>query len=176
MTLENDWTPEIKDWDKVPLETYKFLFDRAEKRFEETLSESESITSKSIKLLTGIVLAIPFFIALTFTKISLCFSLFFVLLYILDVVVLIILVFPKNIARRGSEPKDIYCEYIENKGYNEEDKKAIVYYHELKRIQQGIELNNNANGERIELYKIVLILSLIIFSIGVMVGIIFHPL
>jgi hypothetical protein len=59
-----DWVPGIIDWGKIPIETYKFIFDRSEKRFDDILLDSEVVTERSIKLLSAVVLSISYFIAL----------------------------------------------------------------------------------------------------------------
>lgn len=174
------WKNIVQEWQDISLENYKFIFERCEKRFDEILSESESIANKSIKLLSAVVLSIGFFTTVKFDNLCLCLITFLFILYSVDIFLLVKLLFPKNIICKGSPPKEIFHRGIEvapdNSPLTKEEKLVVVYYSELLRIQQGIDKNTIQNHNRHLLYMASILLSAIILIADVFTYIISnHP-
>ncbi len=60
------WDDIAKDWETIPLESYKFLFSQAKEKFDEVISESISITEKSINLTKVTVVSMTGFVGYNF--------------------------------------------------------------------------------------------------------------
>lgn len=157
------WKDIVKDWEKIPLESYKFLFNQAKDRFDELLSESVSITEKSIGLTKVIVASMLGFVGYNFkANPGLGWIFLLVILFVIDLIILVILMFPKGVVFRGSPPQEIFCEYLDNPGYDEKEKTTIVYYHELRRYQERIELMTKKNTQRQRFYGIALVFTVLL--------------
>ncbi|WP_018629210.1 hypothetical protein [Niabella aurantiaca] len=160
----NTWDDIVKDWELLPLETLIFIFTQAKDRYEELLSESESITNKT------------FFFIKTTTASSIAATVYFLktpsyhrfiwiaaILFVVTFSIYIYLLSPKKVIYRGSSPKEIFISYLDNKSYATEEKTKLAYYHELIRYQDRIESMTGRNDERNMWYKIALVLSVSIF-------------
>lgn len=174
------WKDIVKDWEKLPLESYKFLFSQAKDRFDEVLSESISITEKSINLTKVTVAAMSGFVGYNFKENpGLEWIVLLSFLFLIDLICLVILMFPKGVVFKGSPPQEIFCDYLDNPSYTQDEKTTIVYYHELRRYQERIDNMTNKNGQRQLFYGIVLIVTVLstVLTAGAIVSTIFshHP-
>jgi hypothetical protein len=106
-----------------------------------------------------------------------CYSLPIIFLYFIEFVILYFLIKGKKIITRGSPPKEILSKNLFEYDNKENEKKALIYYYELIRIQEGIDFNNDSNRKRHILYTGSFILSAIIFvsTSAVIILIIFRP-
>jgi hypothetical protein len=157
----------INKWYNVSAEAYKIIYELATNRFEDVLSESESVTEKSIKMITAILVFVGFFTTLLinehlnkiYSNISLlAWSGGFIFLVIS---LLVFLLFPKTIRNRGLSPKTSIIDGLDN----EEDRDyqtQITYYNAISQIQNNIDFMVDANKTRHSLYTIALILSILI--------------
>jgi hypothetical protein len=174
------WSDIVKDWEQVPLESYKFLFSQAKERFDEIISESVSITEKSMNLTKVTVVAMSGFVGYNFkVNPGLEWIVLLSFLFIVNLICLVILMFPKGVVFKGSPPKEIFCDYLDNSNYNNEEKTTIVYYHELIRYQERIDNMTNRNGQRHLFYGVALILTVLstVLTAGMIISTIFpnHP-
>lgn len=173
-----NWDDIVKDWEKVPVEAYKFLFSQAKDRYDEFMSESESITNKAITLTTITAAAISGFVSFKFSANP---HLYFVLgvgfLFVVDLVCLVKLLFPKKIIQRGSPPKEIFIDYLDGTDLEDDDKTKLVYYHELIRYQDKMNAMNKLNGRRQLCYGIALCLTIAasVIIAAVILGTIYYP-
>jgi hypothetical protein len=172
------WKDIVKDWETIPIGAYEFLFSQAKDRYDEVMSESESITNKSINLLTIAIGAITGFVGYNFTSNpSEAFIVLLTLLFIPNFIALGILLFPKNISQRGSPPNEVFIDYLDNNGLIDDEKTKLVYYHELIRYQTRLEFMNKKNSSRHYAYGIALVLTLLVsVCTGVVIlSTIYHP-
>ena len=157
------WKDIVKDWENVPLESYKFLFGQAKERFDEVLSESVSITEKSINLTKVTIATLLGFVGYNF-KVNPGFGWIVILslLFLINLIFLGILMFPKGVIFKGSPTVEIFCEYLDNSNYTKDEKIIIVYYHELRRYQERIDKMIKKNSQRHIFYGSGLILTLVL--------------
>jgi len=170
------WNDIVKDWEKIPLESYKFLFSQVKERFDEVLSESISVTEKSINLTKVTVAAIAGFLGYNFkANPNIACTIILCILFLLDFICLIKLMFPKGVIFKGSPPIEIFNEYLDNPIYTQEEKITIVYYHELIRYQERIDWMNSKNNERHCYYGVALILTILVsvLTAGIILSTIF---
>lgn len=174
------WKDIVKDWEKLPLETYKFLFSQAKDRFDEVISESVSITDKSINLTKVAIAALCGFVGYNFkVNPGLEWIVLLSFFFLIDLICLAVLMFPKGVVFKGSPPEEIFCDYLDNPSYTEDEKTTIVYYHELRRYQERIEKMNKKNSCRHIFYAVALITTILltVLTAGVIISTIFshHP-
>lgn len=171
----SQWLPKIENLNIFSEESYKLICKEAKEKFEETISHSEDITSKSIKLISALVLTAPFIIGLNLKNICcLYFIISLALAYIIDFYILVKLLFPKSIITRGFDPKDIFDIPLQDGKYEDNDKILALYYGIIVKLQDGITYNRNQNSKRVILYKNALIISALIFIVGVSIGVFSH--
>jgi hypothetical protein len=172
------WNDIVKDWETIPISAYEFLFNQAKDRYDEVMSESESITNKSINLLTVVIGGMTGFVGYNFTSNpNEAFIVLLTLLFISDFIALGVLLFPKKISQRGSPPNEVFIDYLDNHDLIDDEKTKLVYYHELIRYQSRLELMNKKNSSRQNAYGIALILTLLatVFTGGIILSTIYHP-
>jgi Mg2+ and Co2+ transporter CorA len=170
------WDDIVKDWESVPLETYKFLFSQAKDKYDEIISESISITEKSINLTKVIVVSMTGFVGYNFkTHPGLEWIIVLSFLFLIDFILLVILMFPKSVIFKGSSPDEIFCEYLDNPSYSQDEKTFIVYYHEIRRYQERINVMIMRNNQRQYFYGTSLILTILctVLTVGVILSTIF---
>lgn len=163
---ECKWKPDFEKWYDVNKECYKFLFNQAEKKHEDVLSESESITNKSIKLITILVTMFAFFVGFLIQKnILFGYNSVFVLIFIVNVVTAIFLVFPKEVRGRGFVPSELLPERLdspEDKDYQEQ----MLYYSAVVKLEDNIQTMRKNNAFRAKIYLACLLLALILLVSG----------
>jgi len=172
------WKEIAKDWEKIPPDTYKFLFSQAKERYDEIISESESMTNKAVSLTTISIAALTAFVGYNFkVKPEACSVTILGALYLLNIIVLAKLLFPKNIIMKGSPPNEIFNDYLDNPQYLPEDKIAIVYYHELVRYQERMDIMTKKNKIRQAFYAtaVCLTIAVSVITAGVILSVIYHP-
>lgn len=104
--MECEWKPDFEKWYNVNKDAYKFIFEQAEKKLNDILLESESITDKSIKMVTAVVAMFTFFVGFLIQKhVPLGYNSVFIGLFIINVSAIIYLIFPKEVKGRGLAPK-----------------------------------------------------------------------
>jgi hypothetical protein len=158
------WEPKINDWDKIGPEAYKFILEQSKLRFEEIISESETITERSIKLLTVLVGFLSGLIGLSLKtppESNLIWTLG--ICYFVDIGSLVWLMKGKEIVLRGSPPKEIFIDNLDRNDYSKDDQLSLLYYNEVCRYQQRIEMNESANGVRQAVYFVALGLSVVLY-------------
>lgn len=164
---EEMWKPPIKDWEKISHQSYAFIFEQSKGRFEEIMSESETITSRALTLIGIYAGFLAGFLSLFFNdstkKIVIWHPLLLGFLYIADIVLLISLLWGKRMVNRGSPPNEIFIPGIESSDYTEKDQLSFLYHNEISRYQARIDLNKEVNTKRHNIYTWVLILSIVIF-------------
>lgn len=163
---ECKWKPDFVQWYSVNKEAYKFIFQQAEKKLEDILSESESITNKSIKLITAIVAMFAFFVGFLLQKKEpLGYHSILVFGFILNVAGVIFLIFPKEVKGRGFIPSELLPERLDH----EEDKEfqeEMLYYCAIIKLEEDIQIMRQKNSERSKVYLCCLVLALLLLTSG----------
>jgi len=155
------WDKICKDWENIPLESYKFLFNQAKDRYDEIISESISITEKSINLTKLAVTILSGFVAYNFkVKPGPEWIVILSFFFLIDLLCLIVLMFPKGVIFKGSPPKELFKDHLDNTTYSDDEKVIVIYYHELVRYQERIEKMNERNNQRQRFYGFALILTI----------------
>ena len=163
---EINWKPDFSKWYNVNKDSYKFIFEQAEKRLEDILSESESITNKSIKMATAVVAMFAFFIGFLIQKsIPLGYNSIFIGLFIINVSAIVYLIFPKEVKLRGLTPKILIPSNLDA----DEDKDVqaeMLYYSAIRLLQDNIDFMLDKNSFRAKVYLASLIMCLFLFVVG----------
>ena len=176
--MSKKWSDIPKDWENVPVEAYKFMFSQAKDRYDEVMSESESITNKTITMTTITVAGLSGFVSFKYQIApSIIGVVVLGLLYLSNLFCLSKLLFPKKIIQRGSPPIETFVDYLDAKDLSANEKIALIYYHELIRYQDRIISMGQRNSKRHIFYAIALCLTVIntAFTAGLIIGTIYHP-
>jgi hypothetical protein len=166
------WNEEINTWKRVSIESYQFVLLQAKERLDEVINESRTITTSGMKILLVYVTTLPglagyifsghksFILGFT-TIIAVSVAALFAI-YIFTL--LISLIAPGSIFYKGSQPKDIFKEEI---FINHDSQMAlkILLFVEINRIQDKIERIQTNNKKRINQYRSVLRVSLILVAV-----------
>lgn len=172
-------TFKIVNWHEVKEDSYKLIYEQAITRFEEFASESESITDKSIKILTAVISLSAFYIAYCLgTPIKIPAGIVLSILLVLFIIELKTLYkltsSKKKVAYRGVDPAIAAQETVfdkENKDYQIQG----MYYNLISVIDDNIDFMFKKNQSRAKDYELALILLYsIIILIGVYVGLTYH--
>ncbi|RXK60027.1 hypothetical protein ESA94_13350 [Lacibacter luteus] len=174
------WKDIAENWENLPLESYKFLFSQAKDRFDDILGESTSLTEKSIGLGKITIVAMSGFVGYNFkTNPEYEWIVLLSFLFLIDLFCVVILMFPKGVIFKGSPPEEIFCTYLDNPDYTETEKTTVIYYHELIRYQERIEILIKKNTQRQLFYGVALITTVLstLLTAGVIISTIFshHP-
>lgn len=166
MSEECKWKPDFEKWYNVNKDAYKFIFSQAEKKLEDVLSESESITNKSIKLVTAVVAMFAFFVGFLIQKnIPIGYNSIFIILFIINVGGVLFLIFPKEVKGRGFVPSELLPERLDSpddKEYQEE----MLYYSAIVKLEDDIQSMRQKNSGRANIYLASLILALLLLVSG----------
>lgn len=162
--MDNEsWKPNFK-WYKVNPEAYKLILDEAKERYEDIMSESESITNKSIKMVIALAafigFTLDFAIKNSFKEIIPVYIL--LLIIFLDVWLLYKLILPKQIRGRGVPPILSIDEDIDD-DENKAHQVQLTYFRLVVTMQRNIYFMTKKNNKRAKIYKIALLLFLITF-------------
>jgi hypothetical protein len=166
------WNEEINTWKSVSVESYQFVLGQAKERLDEVINEARTITTSGMKILLVYVTTLPGlagyifsghngfnrgFIAIIVVSVL---SLFAIYIFTL----LISLIAPGRIYYKGSQPKDIFKEEIFIINDSQMALKNLLFV-EINRIQHKIERIQTNNNKRINQYKSVLRVSLILVAV-----------
>lgn len=166
MSTENKWKPDFVKWHQVEKESYKLIFEQAEKKMDDVLSESESITDKSIKMIAAVAAMFTFFIGFLVKKnIPIGYNSIFIIVFIIDVIGILFLIFPKKIRGRGIAPKVLLPKQLDMED-DKEFQEQMIYYSGIVILQDNIDFMIGKNTGRANLYLACLILALILLVAG----------
>lgn len=163
-TDKQRWFPDFAStWYKVNRESYKIIYAEAKEKLEDTLSESESITNKSIKMIAALVAMFSFYVGFFIQNhIAIGYNAVFLLPFLVIVCMVLYLIFPKEIKGRGFRPKEFLPEKLDE----EEDKNyqlELLYYSGIVKLQEDIEFMEDKNAARAKIYLASLIGALVVF-------------
>ena len=166
MSTDNKWYPDFKKWYDVNKESYKIVFEQAEKRMEDVLSESESITNKSIKMIAAVAAMFAFFVGFLVQKnIPIGYNSIFIVVFVANVTGILFLIFPKEVRSRGVSPQKLLPKNLDaedDKNYQEQ----MIYYSGIVILQDNIDFMIEKNTNRARWYLIWLIVGLVLLVSG----------
>lgn len=154
-------------WYKIKKETYELIYKQVSERYEDILSESESITNKSIKIAYSFPIILTFIYNYLLKDIQANFAMWLILmLSVLNFYLLFKLMFPKNVISRGLNLKTCIDEEIlqsDNIDYQEQ----FVYYKIITSTQRKTEDMRAFNSLRHRLYKRMLLITFSIIMLSI---------
>lgn len=166
MSIDDKWSPDFKKWYNINKDSYKLIFEQAEKKMEEVISESESITNKSIKIVAAISAMFAFFVGFLIQKnIPAGYSSVFIIVFIINVTGVLFLIFPKEVRGRGIAPKILIPKNFDaddDKDYQEH----MIYYSGIIILQNNIDFMIKKNTSRAKWYLRWLIVTLVLLVSG----------
>jgi len=178
------WQSDIVDWEKISVESYKFVIEQAKERLDEVIEESQAITQKVMTILLSHVTALSGVLGYVFSErsrinhergwaiVSICIM---ALLSIYTFNLLFRLIYLKILFFKGSPPKDIFFKEV-FEGLSEEEGLKSILFDEVIRMQKKIETMEVENIKRIVPYRRALKVSLffIVVIIVLIVKIIYN--
>lgn len=157
-------------WSEVQEESYELIFSEAKERFEELHSDSESMTNKSIKMLSTIILVTGVTGGILRSNAPSCWVWIITVLYlgliIYDFYLLLKLISPKQIIPKGAPPEKSIPDDLSNpddQGYQIK----LFYYHNILMLQRSIDKMEILNSGRSVLYEKALKAFFLILMISV---------
>lgn len=161
------WTRKIHRWENVSNEEYEFIYSLAKERFEDVLSENESITNKAIKIATAVIAFSGFYIGIAvqnhFFALHRAFIYSSIVISVINLILVGALLYPRNARNRGLSPDVSTLDDFDN----DDDKNHLLqklYYNSIGILQDNIDITIKANSERIILYKVVLFAFVILIG------------
>lgn len=148
----------IERWYNVRLETYIIIYELAKQRFDDIISEVESVTEKTIKMITGLLTIVGFFAGYLINKPILIERNIMLLiisggLIIIELILLVVVVLPKKVKGKGMSPQFSIVQGLDR----EEDKSVqqeLTYYNAIVALQENIDFMLANNNTRVYIYRI----------------------
>jgi len=171
------WKADVSEWEKISIDTYKFVIDQAKERLNEIVEESQAITKAGMSILLSYIVALSGLLGYAFSEKSkithgdgslICFSTCIAILSIYSFTLLFQLIYPKTIFFKGSPSKEIFYQEVFN-GLTSEESYKNVLYNEIERIQDKIDKMEASNKERSTQYRRTLKISLLLVAIAIFV-------
>lgn len=166
MSTDDKWKPDFKKWYDVNKDAYKLVFEQAAKKLDDVLSESESITNKSIKIITVVAAMFAFFVGFLIKKnIPIGYNVIFIVIFIVNVTGTLFLIFPKEVRGRGIPPQKLLPKNLDaedDRNYQEQ----MIYYSAIVILQDNIDFMIEKNTNRANWYLASLIVTLVLLVSG----------
>jgi hypothetical protein len=168
------WQSDIVDWEKISVDSYKFVLKQANERLSEVIEESQAITKRGMTILLSHIAALSGILGYLFSDKSrighergwaIVIICVIASLSIYTFYLLLQLIYPKVFFNRGSPPKEIFFKDVFD-GLTEEEGLKSVLFDEVIRIQDRIERMEKENSKRIAPYKTALRISLLFIAIA----------
>jgi hypothetical protein len=147
---------------KLTLEDSKFIFERAEKSFNDTIDTSKRILERSSSLLTlvsGLMVAMVAYSVKkwvdcpAFDSILITTMLAIVYLFVLGIFYIFPNIKPKLYTLPGTEPKKYFVEALFNATPPPQGRVLFLYINEIRNLQKGITNNSLLNKKKWRRYK-----------------------
>lgn len=158
--MEEDeiWQPDVRNWDTIPIESFKVILENVKERFNDVLGEMQSITEKSYNIIKASLALQSFTLAAILKHANIDFFLLalFAASSISSWYLGYFLVAPKFALQKGLAGKDIrWSEYDEpeHKSYQIQ----LTYQMMIVTYQDAITMQQKLNSERMELFKLMLL-------------------
>jgi len=171
------WESDVVDWEKVSVDTYKFVLDQAKEHLNEIIEESQAITKRGMSILLSYIAALSGLLGYAFSEKSkithgsgwiICFSICIAILSVYSFMLLFQLIYPKEVFYKGSPPKDIFYQDVFEDLSAEEGHKNVLYS-EIERVQDKILRMVKSNSRRSVQYRRTLKISLLLIAIAIFI-------
>lgn len=163
------WKPNFDKWYEVDISAYKFILEQATKKKDEVLSESESITDKSMKIVAAVAAFLSIFYGIVGQKhIPVVAGAVPTILSVIAIGIAVTLLFPKGVRSRGIAPNVLIPSHLdspEDKGFQEH----MLYYSAIVILQDDIQEMRMKNLGRAGRYGVCLVAGLLAFVLGVLI-------
>lgn len=168
--LDSQWEIKLEYKKKLQLEDAKFIFEQAEKSFDDSIETSKKILERSFSLLTllsGVLIGLVAYSIDKWDKTHLIDDMMvttiFAILYYLTIGLWLIFpnIRPTQYVLPGTQPKRYFNDQLFNAN-PPQGRLALLYMIEIKNLQEGITENEKVNVRRWSLYKKAL--SLVFYS------------
>lgn len=172
MSWELSWKHDATYWKNISVESYQFVIEQAKERLDEMINESRVITSSGMKVLLVYITALPGLAGYIYSEHK-NFDRDFITIFVVGLIaifaiyiftILISLIAPARIFFKGSKPQDIFKEETFIK-YDPQTGFKNLLLTEIVRIQNKIERIQTNNKKRINQYKSVLRVLLILVAV-----------
>jgi hypothetical protein len=169
------WKSDVAEWDKISVDTYKFVIDQAKEQLNEIIEESQVITKRGMSILLSYIAALSGLLGYAFSEKSkithgngwiICFSIGIAMLSTYSFTLLFQLIYPKDVFYKGSPPEEIFYQEIFN-GRSAEEGHKNVLFNEVERIQDKIGRMITSNDKRSAQYRRTLKISLLLVAIAI---------
>ena len=163
--MKRTWEIDVVNWEKISIESLKFIFDRGNEKFNALCKISDVITTRAYSL----ILLILAFITFSFKLLELN---YYVLIFTIPFLSLLFalwklftLVFPRSAPIEGSDPKLFQLKtYVDDEKYDLEQQQQAVLMGQIESVQFQIDKTNKQNETRFKILKICL--KIIMYSIA----------
>jgi hypothetical protein len=169
------WQSDIVDWEKISVDSYKFVLKQANEQLNEALEEPHSITKGGRAILLSHITALSGILGYLFSDKSrinhergwtIIFISVMASLSIYTFDLLFRLLYPRVLFYKGSPPKEIFFKEV-FEGLSEEEGLKSLLFDEVVRMQNKIERMEDENTKRIIRYKRALNISLLFVAISI---------
>jgi hypothetical protein len=170
------WKSDV-DWEKISVDTYKFVIDQAKEQLNEVIEESQVITKRGMSILLSYIAALSGLLGYVFSDRSkiahssnwiIFFSFLIAILSIFSFTLLFQLIYPKDVFYKGSPPKEIFYKEVFD-GLSEAEGLKNVLFSEIERIQDKIDRMIKSNKTRFAQYRTTLKISLLFVAIAIFI-------
>jgi hypothetical protein len=177
--MENSliWESDVVDWEKISVDSYRFVIDQAKEHLDEVIEESQTITKRGMAILLSHISALSGLLGYLFSDksklrhedgLTIAFACCIGLLSIYTFSLLFRLIYPKDVFFKGSPPKEIFFKEV-FEGLSEQEGLKNILYSEIERIQDKIERMGRSNAERFVQYRTTLKISLFFIAVAIFV-------
>lgn len=156
------WRHNLKNWENVNKDVYKFCFEQSEKRLKDVLDDSEKITSRTYSLIGILIPVLSVCLGIVLKSILMKSEFGFIGgICIISILILgVCLFFLASIIKKrevwfsGTEPQDILLShYVEIDTLVDDEPLKYMYLSEMEQIQHKIESNKSSNEKRIGIFS-----------------------
>ena len=171
------WESDVADWEKISVDSYKFVIEQAKEHLNEVIEESQTITKRGMAILLAHVSALSGLLGYLFSdksklrhedSFTIIFACCIAVLSIYTFSLLLRLIYPKDVFFKGSPPKKIFYKEV-FVGLSEEEGLKNVLFSEIERIQDKIERMRKSNIKRFFQYRTTLKISLFFIAVAIFI-------
>lgn len=164
---------DLDNWDLIPTETYKGIYEEAKVRYNEQSEQSEFATKLTIQMIIANTAVIAWFAKYVSDgehHLNNWFVVILVLMVFVCYTLLTLVLFPRNQILRGTAPHDALKNEQDLSGdvggdnYDHDQKVKVFYYHQVYRYYTRIKDFDKKTALRMKYYRWGIRLSFVIFA------------
>lgn len=171
------WESDVADWEKIAVDSYRFVIDQAKEHLDEVIDESQTITKRGMAILLAHISALSGLLGYLFSdksklrhedSFTIVFACCIAVLSIYTFGLLLRLIYPKDVFFKGSPPREIFFKETFD-GLSEQEGLKSVLFDEVVRLQDKIERMGKSNKKRFLQYKTALKISLFFIAVVIFI-------